>query len=92
MFCSFWKLPFEVGDRVWILCKGELAEAEIQTATINGRESDKPVVYHTKVITKGFGNALIDFTLDDINLMVWKDKDTALKTINSVKFEEKRND
>lgn len=92
MFCNFWKLPFEVGDKVWILYKGELIEAEIQTMTIHGRESDKPVVYHTKVITEGFGNALIDFELADTALMVWKDRDTALKTINSVEFKEQKDD
>ena len=78
MFCNFWKLPFDAGDRVYIKTdSGEFVEAEIQSVTVRSKEDNEPVTYHARGLITPYRDTKFDFTINDVGVTVWKDLKTA---------------
>ena len=87
---DFDRLPFDAGDKIWVMYKGQLYEAEVYTVSIRAGEEPN-VIYHANIPSiKVFGSrnkyAKVDIELKDVNLLAWKTKEEAEKAINSVTF------
>lgn len=81
---NFNSFLLEAGDNIWVLHKGELIAAEVMSVSV----FLDIITYHAKCLEGLYKDKLFDFGNADVGLLVWKDKQTAIDTINSVKFEE----